>query len=101
MTYSAFPAVLVTPSRCAEADASGPEALRAHDGAPRKTSYNYEVLRLRRARPVCGSGRGVPIPVRRATVEGDGAGRGALAPKHAINLFAAAAVVAASIEGQP
>jgi succinyl-CoA synthetase beta subunit len=98
VTYSAFPAVLVTPSRCAEADASGPEALRAHDGAPRKTSYNYEVLRLRRARPVCGSGRGVPIPVRRATVEGDGAGRGALAPKHAINLFAAAAVVAASIE---
>ena len=75
--------------------------LPAHGCAPRKTSYNYGVLRPRRARPVRGSGRGVPIPVRRATVEGDGAGRGAIAPKHAINLSAAAAAVAASIEGQP
>lgn len=46
-------------------------------------------------------GSGGPDSLRWATVEGDGVRRGARAPKHAINLFAAAAVVAASIEGQP
>ena len=71
-----------------DAGGAGPVRLPAHGCAPRKTSYNYGVLRPRRVRPVRGSGRGVPIPMRWATVEGDGARRGASAPKHAINLFA-------------